>query len=171
VDSSGDGCGAGTSRQSETWRELLGQATTQCPVDRGFSGKGIFPCALRGDHCACESQVGDRRKSESRRLATGLVSERPAWGWTTLAMLLTNSWFRSRDGEKRPPANAAGARGWRFRRKSARNGETRKCRKHGQLRGCGRREALTGGPESLREKKLARQAKQRVFYEVETLVK
>jgi len=37
------------------------------------------------------------------------VSERPAWGWTTLAMLLTNSWFLSETGRKRPPANVAGA--------------------------------------------------------------
>src|SRR5579885_204183 len=36
--------------------------------------------------------------------------------------------------------------------------ETRECRKHGQLRGCGRREALTGGPESLRRRGLAPQA-------------
>jgi len=37
------------------------------------------------------------------------VSERPAWGWTTLAMLLTNSWFGPETGRKRPPVNVAGA--------------------------------------------------------------
>lgn len=40
-----------------------------------------------------------------------------------------------------------------FKRHSARNGETRKCRNHGQLRRCGRREALTGGPEGVLEKR------------------
>jgi hypothetical protein len=40
---------------------------------------------------------------------SGAVSERPAWGWTTLAMLLTNSWFLSETGRKRLPANVAGA--------------------------------------------------------------
>jgi hypothetical protein len=37
------------------------------------------------------------------------VSERPAWGWTTLRMLLTNFWFGSETGRKRPPANVVGA--------------------------------------------------------------
>src|SRR5579883_149033 len=37
------------------------------------------------------------------------VSERPAWGWTTLAMVLTNSWFLAETGRKRPPVNAAEA--------------------------------------------------------------
>jgi len=37
------------------------------------------------------------------------VSERPAWGWTTPAMLLTNSWLNPETGRKRPRANVAGA--------------------------------------------------------------
>jgi len=49
-------------------------------------------------------------------------------------MVLTNSWSGVRDGENGPPAKVAKAHGWRFRRDSTRNGETRKWRKHGQLR-------------------------------------
>ena len=70
---------------------------------------------------------------------------------------LTNSWFLSGDGEKRPPANVTDAHGWRFRRDSAQNGETRKWRKHLQLRGYGRRETLTNGRGMVLKKELAPQ--------------
>jgi len=43
----------------------------------------------------------------------GPVSERPAWGQTTPAMLLTNSWLSLETGRKRPPANGAAAHGIR----------------------------------------------------------
>jgi len=72
------------------------------------------------------------------------TSSRP--GRTIREVPLTKSWLPAGDREKQPPANVAGAHGWRFNRDSARNGETRNCRKHGQLQGCGRREALTEGP-------------------------
>src|SRR5579883_185365 len=59
----------------------------------------------------------------------GPVSERPAWGWTTLAMVLTNSWFLPETGRKRPLANfalaqigaASRTRGANQRRGSAEN--------------------------------------------------
>jgi hypothetical protein len=63
---------------------------------------------------------------------------------TCAAGPLTNSWFPSGDGEKRPPANVVGAHGWPFGRESPRNGETRKWRQHGQLRSCGRRGVANG---------------------------
>jgi len=44
----------------------------------------------------------------------GPVSERPAWGQTTPAMLLTNSWLSLETGRKRPPANGAAAHGIRW---------------------------------------------------------
>jgi hypothetical protein len=43
-----------------------------------------------------------RGQAASQGVST--VSERPAWGWTTRAMVLTNSWFLSETGRKRPPA-------------------------------------------------------------------
>jgi hypothetical protein len=36
------------------------------------------------------------------------VSERPAWGWTTFAMLLTNSWFLPGDEEKTASGDGRG---------------------------------------------------------------
>ncbi len=44
-----------------------------------------------------------------RTLTVHALSERPAWGWTTLAMVLTNSWLSPETERKRPPANVAGA--------------------------------------------------------------
>ncbi len=80
------------------------------------------------------------------------VSERPAWGWTALAMVLTNSWSGPRDGEKTASGERCGGAVRRGKPDRRRKPETRKSRKHGQLRSCGRREALTGGWESLRKK-------------------
>jgi len=34
-----------------------------------------------------------------RTLTVHALSESPAWGWTTLAMVLTNSWFGPETGE------------------------------------------------------------------------
>jgi hypothetical protein len=73
--------------------------------------------------------------------------------------------------EKRPPANFAGAHGWRFRWESAGNGETRRCRNYGQLRSCKRRSRLTNGLGKVLKMKLAPQPKQRVFCPLETLAK
>lgn len=53
------------------------------------------------------------------------------------------------------PCEAADRRG---RPDTAGKAETRKPRKHGQLRGCGRREALTNGRGGVRRKGLAPQA-------------
>ena len=116
-------------------------------------------------------------RGSTRRVAASVnylrrpVSERPAWGWTTLAMLLTNSWFLSETGRKRPPVNVAGAQ----------NGAASRTRRAKQRRGsrentascarCGRREALTSGQAGVRRKGLARQVKQRVFCGTETLAK
>src|SRR5579885_762947 len=50
-----------------------------------------------------------RHVAASVNYILGSVSERPAWGWTTLGMLLTNSWLSPETGRKRPPVNVAGA--------------------------------------------------------------
>src|SRR5579875_658740 len=72
-------------------------------------------------------------------------------------MVLTNSWFLPETGRKRPPVNIALAQIGAASRTRGREPETRKRRKHGQLRSCRRREALTGGRERLRGKGLAPQ--------------
>jgi hypothetical protein len=93
----------------------------------------LFPALCGDDHCACESQVGDRRKSEPRRLATGPISERPAWGWTTPAMLLTNSWFGPENGRKGLSRGVSGRRVGAPSGKRETNGETENARNHGQM--------------------------------------
>jgi hypothetical protein len=144
---------------------------SQAVADAGAAGKNEFAVGGEFEEGAVWWIGSARCSAVLVNDIRGPVSARPAWGRTTRAAPLTNSWSGVRDGENRPPANVAGAHGWRFRWDSARNGETRKCRKGGQLRTCGRREALTGRPESLRGKGLAPRVKQRVFYAVETLAK
>src|SRR5579883_3471656 len=61
------------------------------------------------------------------------------------------------DGGKRASGKRCGRAGWRGKPDTGRKPETRKPRKHGQLRGCGRREALTGGQGRSRGKELAPQ--------------
>ena len=52
----------------------------------------------------------------------GTRSSRQACGWTTLAMLLTNSWLNPETGRIRPPVNVAGAHGWPFKTANALTG-------------------------------------------------
>ncbi|SRR5579885_2492094 len=93
-------------------------------------------------------------------------------GRTTRAEPLTNSWSGVGDGEKTASGERCRGSDRRGKPDTGRKPETRKRRKHGQLRSCRRRrEALTGGPESLRGKGLAPQVKQRVFDGSETLAK
>jgi len=86
-------------------------------------------------------------------------------------MVLTNSWFLSETGRKRPPVNVAGAQigaASRTRRANGRRGgreNTASCAR------CGRREALTNGRGGVRRKGLAPQVKQRVLGSRDSLAK
>ena len=86
------------------------------------------------------------------------VSERTAWGWTTLAMLLTKFLVCLRDGEKTASGKRCGGADRRGKPDTAGEPETRNYRKHGQLRSCGRRQGLTSGQGWVRRKGLAPQA-------------
>src|SRR5579884_1597037 len=72
-------------------------------------------------------------------------------------MVLTNSWSGPGDGEKTASGKRCGGADRRGKPDAGRKPETGESRKRGQLRGCTRREALTGGWESLRGKGLAPQ--------------
>ena len=124
-------------------------------------------CAVQNDHPrrsplrgrnAVWWKVSTQRSAVSVNYIRGPVSERPAWGWTTRAMVLTNSWFGPENGRKRLGRGISG-RGIGAptgkRETNGRDPERAKPRPDGDLEAALRRQQTAG--ESLRGNELAPQ--------------